>query len=69
VAVGQCNIEEYGKVEDGTLVVTRKCPHCGRLNQGRVTRTVGKPLESRNALDGPWRCTDCGRSLGKVDAI
>jgi phage FluMu protein Com len=61
--------EDYGMVEDGTLVVTRKCPQCGRLNEGRVTRTVGQPYESRDALNGPWRCTHCSRSLGKVDPV
>jgi hypothetical protein len=69
VAVGQYYDRDDGMVEDGTLVVTRKCPNCGRLNQGRVTRTVGQPYESRDALNGPWRCVSCGRSLGKVDAI
>jgi len=69
VVVGQHFNGEYGMVEDRSLAVTRKCPHCGRLNEGRVTRSVGQPLETRDALGGPWRCSHCGRSLGKIDPI
>jgi hypothetical protein len=70
VAIGQYFLgEDFGWVEDGTLVVTRKCPKCRGLNQGRVTALVGQPSESSDALGGPWRCTHCGWSLGKIHPI
>ena len=55
------------KVEDGTLIVRRKCPTCRGINEGRVTAADGYPLQTPDALRGPWRCTHCGRSLGKID--
>ena len=43
-------------VEDGTLIVTRKCPLCGRLNVGRVTQQNGQP-------HGPQRCVGWSLAL------
>lgn len=56
-------------VEDGTLVVKRKCPNCRGLNTGRVTSSEGRPLKRSDALDGPWRCIYCNWSLGKIDSV
>jgi phage FluMu protein Com len=54
---------------DGALVVKRKCPKCRSMNEGRVTASVGRPLEESGALRGPWLCAHCDRSLGKIDPI
>ena len=60
---------DSGFVEDETLIVTRRCPSCGIDNTGRVTRQRGRPYAGPDALLGPWHCTQCGRSLGKVDSV
>jgi hypothetical protein len=70
VAIGQYFLcEDFGWVADDTLIVTRKCPKCRGVNQGRVTALVGQPAEGSDALAGPWHCTHCEWSLGKIDPI
>jgi phage FluMu protein Com len=67
---GRIYDREYGwYVEDGTLIVKRKCPRCGRINEGLVTASDGYPLQLAGALSGPWRCAHCGGSLGKIDPV
>jgi hypothetical protein len=51
-----------------SLVITRMCPNCHRLNTGRITRVEFHPLEAPDAPDGPWRCP-CDHGLGLVDAV
>jgi hypothetical protein len=70
LVVGRMYKNEHArKVEDGTLIVRRKCPHCRVINTGRVTSLEGQPLERSDALNGPWRCTYCNWSLGKIDPV
>ena len=51
-----------------SLVASRKCPGCGRLNSGLVTCSDGHPLTASDALSGDWWC-ECGHNLGRVDAV
>jgi hypothetical protein len=51
-----------------SIVVTRKCPKCGRRNSGRITGISGDPLRAEDGLSGPWMC-ECGHCLGYVDAV
>jgi hypothetical protein len=51
-----------------SLVATRKCLRCGRLNCGRITRVSGYALSGSDAIDGDWLC-ECGHYLGRVDAV
>ncbi len=54
---------------DGSLLVETICRHCDRKVTGRVTAERGVPVpSSAGGLDGPWRC-ECGRSLGRIDAV
>lgn len=50
------------------VVVTRKCPRCRLLNDGRVTAVPGRRIFGPGALVGPWFC-ECGQRLGDVDEI
>jgi hypothetical protein len=70
VVVGRMYKNEHARlVEDATLIVKRKCPHCRVLSRGRVTSQEGQPLERSDALTGPWRCIHCNWSLGKIDPV
>jgi hypothetical protein len=51
-----------------SVVVTRKCPKCGRRNRGRITCVSGEPLSAPDALNGRWLC-ECGHYLGSVDEV
>jgi hypothetical protein len=51
-----------------SVVVTRKCPRCKLLNDGRVTTIPGRRIFTPGALVGPWFC-ECGQCLGDVDEI
>jgi phage FluMu protein Com len=51
-----------------SVVVTRKCPRCRLLNDGRITAIPGRRIFVPGALVGPWFC-ECGQSLGHVDEI
>jgi phage FluMu protein Com len=69
VVVGQAPNRYAQKVEDGTLIVKRRCPRCRSINEGLVTAFDGHPLQLSGALSGPWLCTHCDRSLGKIDPV
>jgi hypothetical protein len=65
---GRGNADSRGG-EHQTITVSRKCPRCKTLNDGLVTGEPGRPVAGPEALAGPWHCTNCGQSLGKIDPI
>jgi hypothetical protein len=53
-------------IPDDSLKLERRCPWCGRFQEGWVPAEPGRRLATKEALAGAWRC-DCDRSLGFVD--
>jgi phage FluMu protein Com len=51
-----------------SIQITRKCPRCKLLNDGRVTAIPGRRIFAPGALVGPWFC-ECGQRLGDIDEI